>query len=100
MGYRPRRAGLEPAVRTPPRRRHAVVVASGKIKEAEGKRMTVPAIPSAGDPRKRLAADVFDHLVRSPEQFEYLRRYIADNPKAAGLASGEYLCWRREEEGR
>jgi RimJ/RimL family protein N-acetyltransferase len=41
------------------------VVASGKIKEAEGKRMTVPAIPSAGDPRKRLAADLFDHLVRS-----------------------------------
>jgi type I restriction enzyme R subunit len=38
----------------------------------------------------------FDHLVRSPEQFEYLRTYIADNPKRAGLGEGEYLYWRRE----
>jgi type I restriction enzyme R subunit len=33
----------------------------------------------------------FDHLVRSPEQFAYLQQYIADNPKKAGLAEGEYL---------
>jgi type I restriction enzyme R subunit len=33
----------------------------------------------------------FDHLVRSPEQFEYLQRYIADNPKRAGLPAGEFL---------
>jgi putative transposase len=39
----------------------------------------------------------FDHLVRSPEQFDHLRRYIADNPKAAGLGAGEYLYWRRED---
>ena len=32
----------------------------------------------------------FDHLVRSPEQFEYLRGYIARNPTAAGLLNGEY----------
>jgi putative transposase len=32
----------------------------------------------------------FDHLVRSPEQYDYLRRYIADNPHKAGLALGEY----------
>jgi type I restriction enzyme R subunit len=37
----------------------------------------------------------FDHLVRSPEQFEYLRWYIAENPRKAGLREGEYLCWRR-----
>jgi len=33
----------------------------------------------------------FDHLVRTPEQFEYLRRYIADNPNEAMLRAGEYL---------
>jgi len=33
----------------------------------------------------------FDHLVRNPEQYEYLRTYIADNPQKAGLKSGEYL---------
>ncbi|MCE9608588.1 MAG: transposase [Planctomycetia bacterium] len=33
----------------------------------------------------------FDHLVRSPEQFRYLQRYIGDNPKRAGLRSGEFL---------
>jgi putative transposase len=27
----------------------------------------------------------FDHLVRSEEQFEYFRRYIAENPKKAAL---------------
>ena len=28
----------------------------------------------------------FDHLVRSLEQYEYLRQYIADNPHKAGLS--------------
>lgn len=32
----------------------------------------------------------FDHLVRSAEQYEYLRQYIADNPLKAGLKHGEY----------
>jgi putative transposase len=36
----------------------------------------------------------FDHLVRSPEQFDYLRRYIEDNPQKARLRAGEYLYWR------
>jgi type I restriction enzyme R subunit len=39
----------------------------------------------------------FDHLVRNPEQFEYLRRYIAENPTKAGLRDGEYLYWRRSD---
>jgi hypothetical protein len=39
----------------------------------------------------------FDHLVRTPEQLDYLRRYVADNPRKAGLGSGDYLYWRREE---
>jgi type I restriction enzyme R subunit len=38
----------------------------------------------------------FDHLVRTPEQFGYLRAYIADNPTKAGLRSGEYLYWQCE----
>ena len=36
----------------------------------------------------------FDHVVRSPEQYEYLRDYIADNPVKAGLKEGEYLYRR------
>ncbi len=36
----------------------------------------------------------FDHLVRSPEQFEYLRTYIAENPLKAGLKANEYLYFR------
>jgi putative transposase len=39
----------------------------------------------------------FDHLVRSPEQFEYLLGYIARNPTAAGLRDGEYRHYRRIE---
>jgi len=33
----------------------------------------------------------FDHLVRSPEQFERFQRYIAENPAKAGLGAGEFL---------
>jgi len=35
--------------------------------------------------------DDFDHLVRSPEQFEYLRDYIAENPVRALLKPGEFV---------
>jgi type I restriction enzyme R subunit len=34
--------------------------------------------------------ECFDHLVRSPKQYEYLRRYIADNPQKANLKPGEF----------
>ena len=34
--------------------------------------------------------DGFDHLVRSMEQYEALRRYIAANPRKARLKPGEY----------
>jgi REP element-mobilizing transposase RayT len=37
----------------------------------------------------------FDHVIRSPEQFEYLQRYIAANPSKAKLVEGEYLYWKR-----
>ena len=33
----------------------------------------------------------FDHLVRSAEQYEYLRKYIRDNGKNASLQDSEYL---------
>ena len=39
----------------------------------------------------------FDHLVRSEEQYHYLRRYIAENPKKAKLAPNSYYCRRYTE---
>ncbi|MGI9325337.1 MAG: transposase [Pseudomonadales bacterium] len=33
----------------------------------------------------------FDHLVRSPEQYEYLRDYIANNPIKANLRDREFI---------
>jgi type I restriction enzyme R subunit len=39
----------------------------------------------------------FDHLVRSPEQYEYLRQYIADNPHKAQLKTGEYHYRRLDD---
>ena len=36
----------------------------------------------------------FDHLVRSVEQYEYLRDYIADNPKKARLKEDEFIYRR------
>jgi REP element-mobilizing transposase RayT len=40
-------------------------------------------------------ADAFDHLVRSDKQFEYLRRYIAANPRRAKLQAGDALHYSR-----
>jgi len=37
----------------------------------------------------------FDHLVRSPEQFEYLRLYIADNPRRGRLRIDEFVHYSR-----
>jgi type I restriction enzyme R subunit len=41
----------------------------------------------------------FDHLVRSAEQFERFRRYIAENPRKAGLAEGQFR-WYSKNLGR
>ncbi|HEY4233220.1 MAG TPA: hypothetical protein VGM76_07325 [Lacipirellulaceae bacterium] len=41
-------------------------------------------------------AESFDHLVRTPEHFDYFRQYIADNPRRAKLKAAEYLHWSRE----
>jgi putative transposase len=43
-------------------------------------------------------SEPFDHLVRSLDQYEYLRRYIAENPLKAKLKSGEYRYRRYEED--
>jgi type I restriction enzyme R subunit len=40
--------------------------------------------------------DAFDHLVRSPEEFERLRRYLAENPLRAGLSSAAYLHYCKD----
>ena len=37
----------------------------------------------------------FDHLVRSPDEFEHLRRYIAENPLKANLRKSEYFYYHR-----
>jgi type I restriction enzyme R subunit len=47
-----------------------------------------------GEKGKFWQQEPFDHLVRSLEQYEYLKRYIADNPDKAGLKPGEYLYRR------
>ena len=36
----------------------------------------------------------FDHLVRSVEQYDYLRNYIARNPEKSGLKPGEFYYRR------
>jgi type I restriction enzyme R subunit len=40
--------------------------------------------------------DQFDHLIRSPEQFEYYRRYIQENPSEANLAKGSYQHFQKQ----
>jgi len=43
-----------------------------------------------GERGKFWQQEPFDHLVRSVDQYEYLRRYIADNPHKARLKPSEY----------
>lgn len=38
----------------------------------------------------------FDHLVRSVHQYEYLRKYIEENPAKANLVAGEFIYRRYE----
>ena len=40
--------------------------------------------------------DGYDHLVRSPEQFEYLQRYIADNPRRAKLSDQQFVHFSKK----
>ena len=36
----------------------------------------------------------FDHIIRTPDQFCYLQRYIKDNPRRANLRDCEYVYWK------
>ena len=40
-------------------------------------------------------AEPFDHIIRGSEQFEYLQKYIFENPNKANLRNGEFLYWER-----
>jgi type I restriction enzyme R subunit len=51
---------------------------------------------ATGEKGKFWQQEPFDHLVRSVEQYERLRQYIADNPRKARLKPGEYLYRRYE----
>ena len=55
---------------------------------------THDSIPSEVIERWDREKEPFDHLVRNPAQYDYLRRYIADNPHKAGLTVSEYLYRR------
>jgi type I restriction enzyme R subunit len=48
-----------------------------------------------GDSGEFWQADQFDHLVRSLEQFDHYRRYIAENPRRAGLCVGAYRWYSK-----
>jgi REP-associated tyrosine transposase len=68
------------------------------LKQCEGwKRFTAREI------QKRLArqgefwqVDQFDHLVRSEQDFAKYRKYIAGNPKKAGLEAGAYVHFSKK----
>ena len=58
-------------------------------------RFTGRKINSLRDAKGEFWSEPFDHIVRSAEQFEYLKQYIVENPGKANLAEGDYLLWVR-----
>jgi putative transposase len=54
--------------------------------------------PAIGEKGKFWQQEPFDHLVRSPDQYAYLRKYIADNPDKAGLTPGRYYYRRLSDQ--
>ncbi|MEM9646326.1 MAG: transposase [Planctomycetota bacterium] len=71
----------------------------GMLKQCESwKRWTARQINRRQNRNGRFwQQDGFDHLVRSEEQFQHFRRYIANNPRKARLKNGEFLHWSRSE---
>lgn len=71
----------------------AFVDESAMLKQCESwKHFTATQINRALKQKGRFwQQDGFDHLVRSEEQFRYLRQYIADNPRKARLSVGEFV---------
>jgi putative transposase len=63
----------------------------------EWKRYTARHINAAQGRRGQFwQTESWDHLVRSVESFERIRRYIAENPGKAGLHKGEYTAYVRQ----
>jgi REP element-mobilizing transposase RayT len=76
---------------------HVHVLAAFATENTMSKQITSWKRFTGGQINKSLAnrgefwqVEQFDHLVRSAEQFEHYRRYIADNPGKARLPSGSY----------
>jgi type I restriction enzyme R subunit len=67
------------------------------LKQCESwKHFTATKINTLLDAKGRFwQQDGFDHLIRSLEQFEYLRNYIATNGRRAGLKAEDYLHWSK-----
>jgi type I restriction enzyme R subunit len=67
------------------------------LKQCEGwKRYTGTKLNKAlGRAGRFWQQDGFDHLVRSIDEFERLRSYIANNPARARLREGEYAHWSK-----
>lgn len=42
-------------------------------------------------------SDYFDRLIRSREHLARVVCYMADNPREAGLAEGEFIFWRNKK---
>jgi putative transposase len=65
----------------------------GMLKQCESwKHFTATQINRALKRKERFwQQEAFDHLVRSEEQLQYLRQYIAQNPEKARLKPGEYI---------
>jgi REP element-mobilizing transposase RayT len=81
---------------------HVHLLAAFRTEEAmlkqcgEWKRYTARRINAAiGGSGSFWQEEPFDHLVRSAEQFEHYRRYIAENGPRAGLRENEYLLYSK-----
>jgi REP element-mobilizing transposase RayT len=60
------------------------------------KRYTAREIQKSLDQHRQFwQVEQFDHLVRSAGQFQHYRRYIAENPRRAGLAAGTYRLYSK-----
>jgi type I restriction enzyme R subunit len=68
------------------------------LKQCESwKHLTATQINRRSNARGRFwQPDAFDHLIRSEEQFQYLRRYVADNPARIGLKSNECAHYSKQ----
>ncbi|MCH8527430.1 MAG: transposase [Kiritimatiellae bacterium] len=45
---------------------------------------------------KLWSEDFWDRVIRSPENYWHVRKYIKDNPRKANLSEGNYLLWMRD----